>query len=406
MHMSRNIVISPLSETPMEQRETEMCEHKGIGHPDTLIDGLCEIASHDLSRTYLKACGRVLHHNLDKGLLISGMSVPRFGGGKLVKPMKVIICGKATVIEGKIDPAAIAVDAASRFLRTHIRFPLEHFDITTEIKQGSGNLTSLFDRQEHVPLANDTSFGVAYAPYSRLEKAVLDLAHCLKSSEFRQLFPAAGDDYKIMGYRVKGQVRFIVALAFIDKYIESAKHYFSVKQAVNDYLKDHLSLPGEISINTADDPAAKNEDGLYLTVSGLSAEMGDDGQVGRGNRVNGLISPDRAMSLEAAAGKNPTAHVGKVYNVLTYLMAQDIVKSIEEVSEVKVQLLSSIGRPVDQPEIAAIEASAARGLNDQINRKITSIAERWLASPAQVTDIILSGEGAPCCQFINHQQGS
>ncbi len=34
--------------------------------------------------------------------------------------------------------------------------------------------------------------------------------------------------------------------------------------------------------------------------SGLSAETGDDGQVGRGNRVNGLITPNGPMSLEAS----------------------------------------------------------------------------------------------------------
>ena len=401
--MSRNIVISPLSETPMEQRATEMCEHKGVGHPDTLIDGLCEVASHDLSRAYQKVCGHVLHHNLDKGLLISGISAPRFGGGKLLQPMKIIICGKATSIEGKIDPSAIAVDAARRFLQEHIRCPVEHFEITTEIKRGSGNLTSLFDRQEHVPLANDTSFGVAYAPYSKLENAVLDLARLMKSQEFRQLFPAAGDDYKIMGYRVDGQIKFIVALAFIDKHIENVRHYFEIKQAVHEYLSDHLSLPAEIQINTSDHPAAEKESDLYLTVSGMSAEMGDDGQVGRGNRVNGLITPDRVMSLEAAAGKNPTSHVGKVYNVMAYLMAQDIVKNLEEISEVKVQLLSAIGKPVDRPEVAAIEAHATHGLNESLNRKINAIAERWLSSTSKVTEIILSGDSAPCCQFINHQ---
>lgn len=404
--MSRNIVISPLSETPMEQRATEMCEHKGIGHPDTLIDGLCEIASHDLSRAYQKVCGHVLHHNLDKGLLISGTSAPCFGGGKLLQPMKVIICGKATAIEGRIDPSRIAVDAATRFLRDHIRCPVENFKITTEIKQGSGNLTSLFDRQVQVPLANDTSFGVAYAPYSMLENAVLGLARLMKSLEFRQLFPAAGDDYKIMGYRVDRQIKFIVALAFIDKHVESVRQYFSVKQAVHDYLSDHLSLPAEIQINTSDHPAAEKESDIYLTVSGMSTEMGDDGQVGRGNRVNGLITPDRVMSLEAAAGKNPTSHVGKVYNVMAYLMAQQIVKDIEEISEVKVQLLSAIGRPVDRPEVAAIEANAAHGLDENLRRKINSIAEHWLSSTSKVTEIILSGEGAPCCQFINHPPAS
>lgn len=384
----------------MEKRLTEMCEHKGVGHPDTLIDGLCEMASHELSRAYMKICGRVLHHNLDKGLLISGTSAPRFGGGKLLTPIKAIICGKATSIEGQIAPSKMAVDAATRFLREHIRYPVDRFEISAEIKQGSSNLTSLFDRKKQVPLANDTSFGVAYAPYSGLETAVLDLARQMKSPEFRKLFPAAGDDYKIMGYRANGQVKFIIALAFIDKYIENVRHYFSIKQAVHDYLYDHLSLPGEIRINTADNPDAQDESGIYLTVSGLSAEMGDDGQVGRGNRVNGLITPDRVMSLEAAAGKNPTAHVGKVYNVMALLIAQEIVKNLKEITEVKVQLLSAIGQPVDQPEIAAIEASAKGGLNEQLNRKISSIAERWLSSSSQVTDLIISGDSAPCCQFI------
>lgn len=399
--MSRNIVIAPLSVIPMEQRATEMCEHKGIGHPDTLIDGLCETASLDLSRKYRKVCGRVLHHNLDKGLLISGTSMPRFGGGTLTQPMRVIICGKATGIEGQVDPSRIALDSATSFLRERIRSPME-YEITTAIKQGSGNLTSLFERQRQVPLANDTSFGVAYAPYSKLEKATLDLARIMKSEEFHRLFPVAGDDYKIMGYRVDGQARFIIALAFIDRHVENARHYFSLKQAIHEYLSDHLSFPAEILINTADHPAAESESDLYLTVSGLSVEMGDDGQVGRGNRVNGLITPDRVMSLEAAAGKNPVSHVGKVYNVLAYLMAQDIVKNLEEVGEVKVQLLSAIGRPVDRPAIAAIEAQAEHGLGESLNRKINAVAERWLASTEKVTELILAGEGAPCCQFVDH----
>jgi S-adenosylmethionine synthetase len=116
--------------------------------------------------------------------------------------------------------------------------------------------------------------------------------------------------------------------------------------------------------------------------------------------VNGLITPDRVMSLEAAAGKNPTSHVGKVYNVLAFLMAQDIAKTVEEVTEVKVQLLSAIGRPVDEPEVAAIEVNASHGLTERIHSRIASIADHWLAYTRQVTDLILSGEGAPCCQFI------
>jgi S-adenosylmethionine synthetase len=37
---------------------------------------------------------------------------------------------------------------------------------------------------------------------------------------------------------------------------------------------------------------------VFLTVTGTSAEAGDDGEGGRGNRTGGLITPYRAMTLE------------------------------------------------------------------------------------------------------------
>ncbi len=57
-----------------------------------------------------------------------------------------------------------------------------------------------------------------------------------------------------------------------------------------------------VHVNTADDIKKKS---VFLTVTGTSAEMGDDGSVGRGNRCNGLITPNRPMSMEATSGKNP-----------------------------------------------------------------------------------------------------
>lgn len=37
--MARRIVITPLERPPIEQQAVELCEHKGIGHPDTIVDG-------------------------------------------------------------------------------------------------------------------------------------------------------------------------------------------------------------------------------------------------------------------------------------------------------------------------------------------------------------------------------
>ena len=54
-------------------RAVEICEHKGIGHPDTLTDGACEAAAAALARAYREAFGRVLHFNVYKGLLIAAV---------------------------------------------------------------------------------------------------------------------------------------------------------------------------------------------------------------------------------------------------------------------------------------------------------------------------------------------
>ena len=78
-----------------------------------------------------------------------------------------------------------------------------------------------------------------------------------------------------------------------------------------------------VHINTADDI---NTGSVFLTVTGTSAEMGDDGSVGRGNRCNGLITPNRPMSMEATSGKNPINHIGKIYNILSTKLAKECVK--------------------------------------------------------------------------------
>ncbi|MGB9756557.1 MAG: methionine adenosyltransferase, partial [Candidatus Bathyarchaeales archaeon] len=114
--------------------------------------------------------------------------------------------------------------------------------------------------------------------------------------------------------------------------------------------------------------------GLYLTVLGTSADSGDSGQVGRGNRVNGLISLNRPFCSEAAAGKNPVSHVGKIYNVLTYKIAQHVYEEVPEVEEVYIWLLSKIGSPIDQPEVAAAQV-IMKGNNaiEKVRREISDV---------------------------------
>ena len=390
--MQRNILVSELARRSIEEEPVEICEHKGIGHPDTLTDGACEAVSRNLSLAYLERYGRILHHNVDKGLLIAGKSAPRFGGGKWLAPMRLMICGAATRPHSDFNVTQLARKSALAWLTAAAQIEAEHFLVEPIIDEGSDSLKQVFSRKDGMPVANDTSFGVGYAPYSRLERCVSLAAETLRSAEFKLRFPAAGNDFKVMGHRIDDTIALTIAVAFIDRHVSSVSHYFTIKQEMETHLRGSLPNAAAIRINTLDQPDARDEAGIYLTVSGLSAEMGDCGQVGRGNRVNGLITPGRCMSLEAAAGKNPVAHVGKLYNVLATLMARDIHAALDDIAEVNVQLLSAIGRPIDDPQVAAIQVRGETGVSDYTRRQARDKADEWLDSIQSITNLILQGE--------------
>ena len=117
-----------------------MCEHKGIGHPDTLTDGACEAAAIALARAYLSTFGKVLHFNVDKGLLIAGRSFPSFGGGIVLEPVRLIVCGRATNPDGKLDIEGIVMNAVRGHLERSVGPASTYFHILCEIKEGSANL--------------------------------------------------------------------------------------------------------------------------------------------------------------------------------------------------------------------------------------------------------------------------
>jgi S-adenosylmethionine synthetase len=120
--------------------------------------------------------------------------------------------------------------------------------------------------------------------------------------------------------------------------------------------------------------------GIYLTVLGTSADDGDCGQVGRGNRVNGIIPLNRPTSSEAAAGKNPVSHIGKIYNILSYKMAEKIYQEIPGIKEVYVWLLSEIGQPINQPKIASAQLILDSNVNfSSISKQVEEIIQTELS---------------------------
>jgi S-adenosylmethionine synthetase len=142
----------------------------------------------------------------------------------------------------------------------------------------------------------------------------------------------------------------------------------------------------EVAVNAADDDA---RDVYYLTVTGTSAEAGDDGQCGRGNRVNGLITPGRPMTLESVAGKNPVTHVGKLYNLAAGLLAQALVDEIDAIREAECVLVSRIGHPVDDPQIAELRIRADAAPGDRAYAQAAELArEHFRAVPGLWRELV------------------
>lgn len=361
-----SIHVSPLNYPAVGLLPMEIVERKGLGHPDTLCDGLAENLSAVLSRHYLDRFGAILHHNVDKGLLFGGAARPACGGGTVLEPIEIYLCGRAaTEFRGvKIPVDALAIEASRDWLRSRIRHldAERHVRILPRIRPTSPDLAALFLRQHQagVPLANDTSCGVGFAPLDDLERIVLAVERRLNAPETKAAHPALGEDIKVMGVRREGGISLTVACAMVDRHIADLAEYQAGKAqaaALAASAAQALTrLPLEVHVNSAD---GSTPDSVYLTVTGLSAESGDDGQVGRGNRANGLITPYRPMSLEAVCGKNAVSHVGKIYNVIAHRAADAVVKEVGGVEEAYCFLVSRIGSPIREPQLFDVKVRLA-----------------------------------------------
>jgi S-adenosylmethionine synthetase len=359
----RNIIVENLKQTPLEKQRIEIVERKGLGHPDYMCDAVMDRISVALSREYLEKVGSIMHHNIDKALLVAGETEPRFGGGIVNQPMLLIFGDRATSEANgvKIDVEGIAVNVAKEWFRRNMRFvdPEKHVKYQVELNEGSVGLVDIFKREGKVLGANDTSAAVGYAPFTRTEKAVLKIEHFLNSKEFKQRFPESGEDVKVMGSRNNNSLNLTISMAFVDRFVNSEDDYFDKKKKMLEEINRFVRVSTDfnevgVQLNTLD-RRGRGLGGVYVTVLGTSADSGDSGQVGRGNRVNGLISLNRPFCSEAAAGKNPVSHVGKIYNVLTFKAAQHVLEKVPEVEEVYIWLLSKIGKPIDHPAVAAAQ---------------------------------------------------
>lgn len=376
MNSRSKIFVESSEMTPTFNKEFEIVERKGMGHPDTICDLIMESIEVNLSKLYLKETGAIQHHNLDKALLVAGQTENKFGGGKVLKPMKMII-GDRVTLTNNISSSQIenlASNVSNSWFQNNLRFvKRKHVQYQFEIGHASQELCSIFAKKQKIK-SNDTSALAGYAPMTQTEKAVLETERFLNSKKFKREFRESGEDIKVMGFRNNESLDLTIAMAFVDLYVTSEKKYFQRKKEILQSIQEFHKKKGffdktNIVINNLD-KEGQGIDGLYLTVLGTSADSSDSGEVGRGNRANQLISLSRPSGSEAIAGKNATSHIGKIYNMLCFKIAEEIYKKVSGIDEVYVWMYNVIGNPVSQPKAVVVQPLTKRKILESDLNKI------------------------------------
>lgn len=376
----------------------------------TLSDALAETLSINYSNYTLERYGAVLHHNFDKVGLLGGASNIIFGAGHLTKPICVLLNGRASTKFGddEIPIKDLLILWSKNFLQS--RFPtinpdrdLEfHYNLsnqsspgkTEDVKSSKGTRKNWFeprnlnDLQELKRLvSNDTSVGVGYAPYSILEELVLKIENTLNSGTYQKDNPWIGSDIKLMGFRSGKEFSITMCIPQIADYVFSAEEYKAnldkVRTTVYGITKTFGIENLELNLNTRDNFDTME---LYLTVIGSSIESGDEGLVGRGNRINGVISPLKPMSMEGACGKNPVYHIGKIYYLAANELAKKIFKKFGVANEV--YLISQSGRDLIDPWKVDIQVENGFTKHDELR----CFVESEIKKIPELTKGILNGE--------------
>lgn len=366
-----------------EQQPIEIVERKGLGHPDTIADGIAESISIEYSKYCLENFETVLHHNVDKTIVLGGQCELEYGRGRLLKPFRVVFGGRMSRSFGdhKIDIKTIQTRTTKKYFqkilpRLNLNKDLEFYTFTSSSSKIPHwfNPRNINDLPEHKnPRANDTATIIGFWPLSTLERMVLASEKYFYefNPEIRPRFDFVGADIKIMGLRRKQETEITLCVPFHADKIGSQKDYFEHKSLIENGLQGFLrkkfcnSPKIIINLNTQDQKIRNKNDkgyGRYLTVIGSALDYGEEGISGRGNRCRGLISSTRPSTVESVYGKNPVYHVGKVYSLIANTIAQQIGTHFG--CEVTVIFTTKNGDPLYSPYSVVIETS------DTVEKKI------------------------------------
>lgn len=388
---------------------TTIVERKGLGHPDTLADHLAERLSQAYSRYTMETFGAILHHNFDKLALLGGASRVRYGAGEMAAPVRVLINGRAarTCGDAEIPVDDLAEQTVRDFFAERLPTLADHLELRFHITSNSSPGAVITDadapertrwfaprsaddlRERRRLIANDTSIGTGWAPKGPFESFVGELADDFSGvSAFTDAHPWCGSDVKVMGYYEGDRADVVLCVPQMSPFVPDRAAYLANKETILAECRRlaGLRLPGtpvDFRLNVRDVP---EKDELYLTYTGSSIESGDEGVVGRGNRVNGLITPLRPMNMEGASGKNPVYHVGKLYNLAATRLAHRL--HLETGGHAEVHMVSATGEPLDQPWRVLIRLSEP---NAQVDKVQALVLETLAGFPALTEELVQDG---------------
>jgi len=392
-----------------DQQSIEVVERKGLGHPDTIADGIAESISIAYSKYCLENFGAILHHNVDKAIVLGGQCDLEYGRGELLKPFRILLAGRMSRSFGnqEIDIKNIQTEAVNNYFKKILPRlnPDKDFEFYT-FTSSSSRIPYWFtprtvdDLPElGNPHANDTATMVGFWPFSALEQIVLASERYFYEfdREVRPRFDFVGGDIKIMALRREKDVELTICVPFHADKITSQKEYLEHKSLIENGLRKFLQkrfgnlLDIILKINTQDQKIRSEKDdgrGRYLTVIGSALDYGEEGISGRGNRCRGLISSMRPSTVESVYGKNPVYHVGKVYSLIAQEIARQIGTHFD--CETTVIVTTRNGDPLYSPYNIVIEVS--KSVDEKI---VGEVIASQLEKRDWTTRIVNNGEFLP-----------
>ncbi|QWI72983.1 S-adenosylmethionine synthetase (plasmid) [Bacillus mycoides] len=369
-----------------DKLEYEVVERKGLGHPDTLTDGIAEAAEIEYCKYCLDKFGYIPHHNFDKVTIIGGNCIQKYGGGDFTDPIKVIFMGRGSKNFGdeKIPLEDIQIKAAKAYLSR----VLPHLDVESKSTIEFHSITSSHSTRPYWfnprdkndlpeyngdgPTANDTATMISYWPLTMSEKLALDIEGYFYKNDADGLpyprFREFGGDIKVMVVRDGDVIVATVTVPQITTMTASADHYFLRENKLRDNLTKYVEYiyPNEKINLIINNQTLGNNPRPYLVTAGSCTDFGEEGAVGRGNKTHGIISSFRPNTMEAPHGKNSTYFVGKVLGYQTDVIAKQIYDATG--SPCQVILRANIGDKLYAP--SKIIVSTANKVNDEIVQKI------------------------------------